>query len=85
MCAHARNCLWQPRGTDVEPLGVHKFGTSDSQFARRLWDHKREHYESQLHRQPLDIHTRVCAQARKCFACVVTNVNPASHNVSAYR
>ena len=27
----------------------------------------------------------MCAQARKCFACVVTNVTPASHNVSAYR
>ena len=28
--AHARNSLWQPRGTIVEPLGVPKFGTRES-------------------------------------------------------
>ena len=27
VCAHARNCLWQQRGTYVEPLGVTKSGT----------------------------------------------------------
>ena len=50
-----------------------------------MWGHKREHYESQHHRQLLDIRTRAYAQARNCFAFLVTSVSTASRNVSAYR
>ena len=39
--ACARNCLWQPRGANVEPLEVPKLGTCDSEFVRSLWNHKR--------------------------------------------
>ena len=68
VCAHARNCLWQPRGTDVEPLGgapnlereiqsvCDVCGITDVDTTRH-----------NLTATCSDIHTRACALARNCL------------------
>ena len=51
-CARTRacNCLRQPRGKDLEPLGVPKSGTPDFEFMRHARDHKRKHCTLQRRR-----------------------------------